>query len=390
MNPIEKLSTLTERQREVLRLFCDGLTYKTIGEKLFIAVPTVKSHMGNIYVKLDLFDLPPPKRRIRIAEQYCPLLRDVDLSPAPPDETDEPEPVPEPIMRMVEEDERAIVLWEPKLPAIIEPQSREIVKYQPIKSPPIPPPRRSRWLLVGMILGALLIVSIVYEFSGEQWAEEPLQDTTKVPVVENREVTHEVTVVVTATPAPPQPTLTSIVQTQEATVAWEDTPTPAPPTPIPASPTPTHLPTPTVPENTTPGSILEIGDSWRQNGVRLRLEEVSLSPRHECLTLMFNFFNDTDHVIVVTIEEEDFSARDNLDRRWRLITISEGGTACRNGWISELSQAVEPGERFRLSYNAWVVSFTGFVSDTSVNEVIVTVDGLSQISNARWRIPIYH
>ena len=146
-----------------------------------------------------------------------------------------------------------------------------------------------------------------------------------------------------------------------------------------------------MPENTIPGSILETGDSWKQNGVRLRLEGVHFRPTDECVTLSFNFFNDTDHVVVVTIEEEDFSARDNLDRRWRLITISEGGTSCREGWISELSDAVAAGERFRTTgYDAWAVSFAGFLTDTSVNEVIVTIDGLSQISNARWRIPIYH
>ena len=54
-------------------------------------------------------------------------------------------------------------------------------------------------------------------------------------------------------------------------------------------------------------------------------------------------------VLVVTIEEEDFSAEDNLGRRWRLITLSEGGTSCREGWTDDISKAVAAGDRLRIS-----------------------------------------
>lgn len=44
---------LSERELEVLRLAATGATNKDIGEALFIALPTVKKHMGHILVKLD-------------------------------------------------------------------------------------------------------------------------------------------------------------------------------------------------------------------------------------------------------------------------------------------------------------------------------------------------
>ena len=61
---ILKLSNLTNRQIEVLRLVCEGLTYKLVGEQLFISENTVKTHMGNIYIELELDSLPTSERKL--------------------------------------------------------------------------------------------------------------------------------------------------------------------------------------------------------------------------------------------------------------------------------------------------------------------------------------
>jgi DNA-binding CsgD family transcriptional regulator len=42
---------ITEREREIVFLLQQGLTYKEIGEKLFISVHTVNNHVANIYAK---------------------------------------------------------------------------------------------------------------------------------------------------------------------------------------------------------------------------------------------------------------------------------------------------------------------------------------------------
>lgn len=47
-------SPLTEREREVLQLVARGLTYRQIGEQLFIAEKTVENHVRNILAKLHL------------------------------------------------------------------------------------------------------------------------------------------------------------------------------------------------------------------------------------------------------------------------------------------------------------------------------------------------
>lgn len=48
---------LTEREYEVLKLFAEGLTYKEIGNQLFISPRTVETHKNNILNKLELNSL---------------------------------------------------------------------------------------------------------------------------------------------------------------------------------------------------------------------------------------------------------------------------------------------------------------------------------------------
>jgi DNA-binding NarL/FixJ family response regulator len=50
----DETDTLTERENEVLKLIATGLTNKEIAFELHIGETTVKTHVGNILVKLDV------------------------------------------------------------------------------------------------------------------------------------------------------------------------------------------------------------------------------------------------------------------------------------------------------------------------------------------------
>lgn len=45
---------LSEREKEVLKMLCEGENYKTIAEALFVSTNTVKAHIKNIYEKLQV------------------------------------------------------------------------------------------------------------------------------------------------------------------------------------------------------------------------------------------------------------------------------------------------------------------------------------------------
>ena len=50
----DKGSDLSDREKEIVRLFAEGNSYREIAEKLFISVRTVESHKKNILEKLHL------------------------------------------------------------------------------------------------------------------------------------------------------------------------------------------------------------------------------------------------------------------------------------------------------------------------------------------------
>jgi non-specific serine/threonine protein kinase len=60
-NPPEvELSTLTEREREVLALLADGLSNKAIAARLYLSVRTVDGHLSNLYSRLGVRSLRKP------------------------------------------------------------------------------------------------------------------------------------------------------------------------------------------------------------------------------------------------------------------------------------------------------------------------------------------
>ena len=52
-NKVQELG-LSDREMDVLRLISDGLSNHEIGEELFISESTIKTHVSNLFVKLDV------------------------------------------------------------------------------------------------------------------------------------------------------------------------------------------------------------------------------------------------------------------------------------------------------------------------------------------------
>ena len=117
---IDKLRSLTSQQKKVLKGVCEGKPYKAIAKELFLSIETIKTHMGNVYLKLGLTDLPPTLRKKIIFEEYWPVFKEFDFDSSvihqdEPEDTEEPEPVPEEVIEIVEKDELALMVIEPKV-----------------------------------------------------------------------------------------------------------------------------------------------------------------------------------------------------------------------------------------------------------------------------------
>lgn len=56
MNKTQPHDALTEREREVLALIAQGKSNQEIAEELFIGIKTVKTHVSNIFQKLEVDD----------------------------------------------------------------------------------------------------------------------------------------------------------------------------------------------------------------------------------------------------------------------------------------------------------------------------------------------
>lgn len=53
-NPLEENTTLTSREKDILRSLGKGLRYKEIADEMNISIETVRSHARNIYQKLQV------------------------------------------------------------------------------------------------------------------------------------------------------------------------------------------------------------------------------------------------------------------------------------------------------------------------------------------------
>jgi len=109
LKPEELLLTLTDREKDVLLLICQHKSYQEIAEAFFLTKGTIRTHMFNIYAKLELDHLDRDERVLKIHNTFCPLLqKQSDQQQTQPEiglieETPDPEPVSPDNEEVVEE-----------------------------------------------------------------------------------------------------------------------------------------------------------------------------------------------------------------------------------------------------------------------------------------------
>lgn len=73
-----RLSAMTGREREVLRLMAQGLTNNGIARRLVLSERTVEAHVRRVLIKLDLDDSDPANRRVLAVISFLGAAHDAD------------------------------------------------------------------------------------------------------------------------------------------------------------------------------------------------------------------------------------------------------------------------------------------------------------------------
>ena len=246
---LDRLRRLNKYQQEILELVCQGHSYQEIADILSMSVPNVQYHMSNVYVALEIDELPRAPRQRELG-QYCPLLsylsQNEDLSPAVANNTegegkDEQKPaIPSSAVLMkVIEDEKALVPG----------RSRAVEEWTP--APPVPnidahpvilTRRQKAFMLLGAtaLAGGLIGAILVAIMLGPR---------------------REIVVVVTPTVGPNKQVSVPLSPVIEITSTATRT----------ATPTVTQTPRPPTPTVTPLPPMLPLGDTWENQGLALKL-----------------------------------------------------------------------------------------------------------------------
>jgi hypothetical protein len=172
---------------------------------------------------------------------------------------------------------------------------------------------------------------------------------------------------------------------------------PSPPSPMPY-PTDTSNPTSTAIADTSPppvtdtpaGTILEVGQTWRQGGLELAVNDTFLLSIG--VGTRMSLINRKPHAVSFRYTVGDVaSAVDNLGRNLKVSADNCYGhslLAKPQEFVLEVDHT-RKGLYYRGCEYAGVF-IDADTADPSLTEIVVRFTGISSIMDARWRIPIYH
>lgn len=167
------------------------------------------------------------------------------------------------------------------------------------------------------------------------------------------------------------------------------TATTGPPTNTPLPPTATPIPSPTPTIGPAPGTILEVGQTWRQGAVELTVYETRLHTNG--IEVRARLRNRTANQISIKFNlREQFSAVDNRAVKLRVQAI-RFSYPTYFGDTYEEAVVIDPDavqEVFQKNYRYPFITVD--TTDPQLSEVVLTVTGVSSVVEARWSIPVHH
>jgi hypothetical protein len=178
--------------------------------------------------------------------------------------------------------------------------------------------------------------------------------------------------------------VTQVAITQVAVTQIIATSPPAPtPAPVVVVATPTIPPPTPKPENTPPGSVLNPGETWKQDGAELTLVEARFEP--DTIFIDWQFKNNTRQSLAVKYDESNFTVQDSLGRKLQTRGFSIGSTICQGSANSVL----QPQDTIKnkgcegVPFNIEID-----LSNNQVTDVTITATNISRIARAQWKVPL--
>lgn len=344
MNHIEKFRSLSAREREVLDLFCQGLSQDEIAGRLFISPKTFRAHMSHIYQKLDLTHLTARARAFTLREDYWPLHKS---EPQPVEQTvDEPEvidPVAPEVELLVTQDESVM---------------RALVVSKPLEmQAPAVPRRRSffTWLGVALLFVILAVVGIWY-FELGRFSLQLLSEATAT-----EEPTQ--TRLVQSTSTPVLPTITATA-TEAVTPALTLTPSPQP--------------SPTI----NLGPVYEMGEWHKEGDLWFRLSDYSVDSQG--IYIVVEMWNQTGQTVYFQWStNSSMFLRDNKNNRYTVDSRTNGNVD--NEIVPANTRKIIGTDPY-IDITNWYDPDNLFLS--GVTDLFFTLDYFSNVERATWRIPV--
>ncbi len=226
---------------------------------------------------------------------------------------------------------------------------------QPTASMPPPPAARRNLIPLLALLGLVLLLgfgagSFMTSKSGNTVAATPVPVVAQLPATATPPQFIQPTSLPTTTPVPRQPTDTSVPPTNTP-VPMTDTP--APPTPIPG---------------TAPGTILEVGQGWLQDGWKLRLTGINPIPDRNTMQAGFELSNLGSEPRAIRYGLANFSAKDSQGRNLHVGSGESYQVTC-----NDTHTIINPGEALFLEPNCPSREFSSVALQIDVTDPAINV-----------------
>jgi len=348
--PEELLSTLSEREMDVLKLYCQHKTQRKIASELYISKNTVKTHMSNICEKLEITTSDAGERKLIFFNTFCPLISADKAQKPQKDKTPE---IKEPQAKYGVEEKTTEKQEEKKEEPIADPKpnDQDLNNDGGNEKMAEKKKRGCARFIITLILGALIVIGAWYSW------ENYLKD---MPIVQNIVQLINPDVVIESSPSSPSSSSSSSSNSSNSSSSDSET-----------------IIEKILPKTDPYADAIAQGDWAKQNDVWVRLFDYEVS--RGLIRLDFEVWNKSSKDIFFSWEaEKNFSMTDNKGNRYEIFTDNPREVQ------------VASGERLEITgYGYETVSFEDDPLYTSgVTDLYVKMEYFSTIDEAIFHIVV--